>query len=92
MTDEETAHFRVHLMTEREFQDKVGYMPPKHTKKPAPTTADIPWDKIRDLIMKWAQDDGTNDELMDLLDGTPHAMDGNEFWEEFEARLKKAFG
>lgn len=49
------------------------------------------WEVVAALIMKWAQDDGTNDELMDLLP-VEDRMDPSAFWEEFEARLKKGFG
>lgn len=49
------------------------------------------WKKIGELIMVWAQDDGTCDDLAILVDPGNGRLD-DKFWTEFSKRITKAFG
>lgn len=49
----------------------------------------IDWEKVGKLVLQWAQDDGTNDELMDLVGPLE---DEGVFWDQFASRVNKAFG
>lgn len=52
------------------------------------------WRKMSELIMTWAQDDRTCDDVTDLF--AAHLDDEGllpeEFWSDLRARLEKAFG
>lgn len=80
MRDDETAQFRARLMTASQFNGSKKM--PSESK----------WKKVRELIMRWAQDDGTGDELQDLVTNARESGMNDAEWAEFETRLKKAFG
>ena len=46
------------------------------------------WKAIAELILTWAQDDGTSDELMAIVDPTGASPVDQSFWDEFETRLR----
>lgn len=53
------------------------------------------WTKIKALILRWAQNDGTSDELHDVavemgFDGED--LDESGFWSELERCLERAVG
>lgn len=55
--------------------------------------ASVAWPAVRELVARWCQDDGTSDELMDLVE--PLGFDPSDpdiFWAELDRRLTLAFG
>lgn len=55
--------------------------------------ASVAWPAVRELVMQWCQDDGTNDQLMDLVESLGFdPSDPDAFWQELDRRLALAFG